>query len=124
MARILIAEDELILALNIEVLVREAGHEVAGPVSSPAAALRVVAGAGIAAALLDVRLRRAELVYPVCDALTEKGIPFAFMTAYEHDVIPARYRSAAILHKPFGQHDVLQVLRTLLTPPSRTAARR
>jgi CheY-like chemotaxis protein len=124
MARILIAEDELILALNIEMLVREGGHEVAGPVSSPAAALRLVADGDIEAALLDVRLRCAELVYPVCDALTETAIPFAFMTAYEHDVIPTRYRSAMILHKPFAQHDVMRVLRALLAATSRTAARR
>jgi CheY-like chemotaxis protein len=114
MARILIAEDELILALDTETLLREAGHDVVGPVSSPSAVLRLIGAGGIDAALLDVRLRNDELVYPACDALIAKGIPFAFATACGYDVIPARYRNTPVLHKPFTDKDVARVLRGLL----------
>jgi CheY-like chemotaxis protein len=122
MARILIAEDELILALNVETLVRAAGHDVVGPLGSPDAVRRAIAGERIDAALLDIQLRREELIYPACNILAAKGIPFAFMTAYDRNVIPARYRNTPILHKPFADKDLTRVLRLLLAGNESRAA--
>jgi len=114
MARILVVEDELILALTIEEILRDEGHVVVGPVARPGEALALIEAQQIDAALLDVRLRHGDVVYPAADALVERAIPFAFMTAYAADGIDARYAEHEVLHKPFTDRDVKRVLRGIL----------
>ena len=114
MARILVVEDELILALTIETILHEQGHKVVGPVARASEALHLIEAEKIDAALLDVRLRHGDVVYPAADALGERGIPFAFMTAYATEGIDPRYAEHDVLHKPFTDRDVQRALRGML----------
>lgn len=114
MARILVVEDELILALTIEAMLIDQGHAVVGPVARAAEAVALIETTPLDAALLDVRLRHGETVYPAAAALAERGIPFAFMTAYAPDTLDRRYPTQALLRKPFNDRDVQRALRDLL----------
>jgi response regulator of citrate/malate metabolism len=64
-AKILIVEDEFLVALLMEETVRNLGHEVVGPVGDLAAAMRLAATEALSAAILDVHLQHGERVYPV-----------------------------------------------------------
>jgi CheY-like chemotaxis protein len=114
MARILIVEDEFVLALTVEAIVQAEGHEVLGPVARVGDALRLIADEPVDAALLDIRLRHDEVVYAAADALAAKDVPFTFMTAYSQDSIDARYRARGTLRKPFSGADVARALRQML----------
>jgi CheY-like chemotaxis protein len=112
--RVLIVEDEAMISLLIENMVRDLGHETAACVYSVGEALSVVdeKRGGIDVAMLDVNLGGC-LVYPVAEALSERGIPFAFLTGYGLAGVPARYAGAPIMQKPVSEHDIAFALDRL-----------
>lgn len=98
------------VAMIIEDTLSDLGCEVVGPMSSIDRALVAARTTErIDGAFLDVNLR-GELVYPVAEALTARGIPFAFVTGYGEKGIDARYRSAPVLTKPFLPETVEQLV--------------
>ena len=101
----------MLVALLIEDLLTELGCAVVGPVSSVAPALSLVRGEAIDAALLDVNLSHGETAYPVADALTARGVPFAFVTGYGRAALRDPHRARPALQKPFPP----QALKGLLT---------
>ena len=110
--RILVVEDEYLLADDLTYALVDAGAEVIGPAGSveDASAL-VTSEERIDAAVLDVNLR-GEMVFPVADALIGRGIPFAFTTGYDQWALPDRFADRPRLEKPFkGQR-----LATALLP--------
>jgi CheY-like chemotaxis protein len=111
--RILIVEDEYLIADDICQALQDAGAEILGPspTVSGAAAL-VAAEAAIDAALLDINLR-GEPVFEVADTLLSRGIPFAFATGYDHWAIPARFGAVPRLEKPFKAPQILAALQPL-----------
>jgi CheY-like chemotaxis protein len=111
--RILIVEDEMLVAMNIEDMLLELGHEVAGLASRLAPALALAAEAEIDAAVLDVNLA-GEQSFPVADLLDGRGIPFLFATGYGLGGIEERYRSRTVLQKPFRLADLEAALRSAL----------
>lgn len=98
-ARILVVDDEPLVAMLVEDLLLELGCEVVGPASTVAGALALVAAGGLSGALLDVNLA-GELVYPVADALRAVGVPFAFVTGYGELGEAEAFRDAPVLKKP------------------------
>ena len=110
--RILIVEDQVLIAELLETVVREAGHVPVGPVSTAKAALQHVTPTDIDAALLDVRLSDG-LVFSVCEKLAELGKPFAFVTGSAATEIPARFRDRPTLAKPYGANELLAILLRL-----------
>jgi CheY-like chemotaxis protein len=112
--RILVVEDEYLLADDLSHALATAGAEVLGPVASIDEAKRMIAGeVRIDAALLDINLR-GEMVFPVADALDARGIPFAFTTGYDHGAIPDRFSERPRLVKPFKPQKIAQLLTLLL----------
>lgn len=109
--RVLIVEDEMLLALDLEEGLRDAGCEVVGPAGSLRAALRLAENSEIDAAILDVNLA-GERVFPVAHVLAERGIPFVFATAYagSDDLYPSDVREVPRLSKPYT---VSQAVATL-----------
>ncbi|WP_235984587.1 response regulator [Mesorhizobium neociceri] len=97
--RILIVEDEWLIAEDHAARLRSAGHRVVGPVPSVQAALDRIAQEEIDAALLDIQLN-GETSYRVAESLQEKSIPFAFVTGHVTSEIPARFATASVLQKP------------------------
>src|SRR5215207_4488033 len=100
-ARLLVVEDEYTIATDLARALEDAGVEVVGPAGSVPHALRLISEAQdiIQGAVLDIRLRD-ERVYPVADALRERGIPFVFATGYEGWVIPSAYADVPRCEKP------------------------
>jgi DNA-binding response OmpR family regulator len=112
--RVLIVEDEALISLMIESTVRDLGHEPAACAYSVSDALSVVGNMtpAIDAAMLDVNLGGC-LVYPVAEALSQRGIPFAFLTGYGVDGVPSRYADVLIMQKPFSEDDLAFALDAL-----------
>jgi CheY-like chemotaxis protein len=110
----LVVEDEYLVAVDIIEILGRAGADVLGPVSSLEAALDLVNSAPpIDGAILDIHLRGAE-VYPVADVLRNRGVPYAFMTAYNQGDLPARFLSVPYLQKPADPAAVLNLLQGLI----------
>src|SRR5205085_11168424 len=103
--RILIVEDEMLVAMNIEDMLLDLGHEVAGLASRLAPALQLAAEAEFDAAMLDVNLA-GERSFPVAELLEGRGIPYLFATGYGIAGIEERYRHAPVLQKPFRAADL------------------
>lgn len=98
--RILIAEDDAILALDVREIFRQAGAEVIGPVATLKQALIMISDGSVSAALLDVNLRDAE-VFPAALALKERGIGMVFYTGYaDVDGLRRDWPGVQVLAKP------------------------
>jgi CheY-like chemotaxis protein len=110
--RILVVEDEMLVAMNIEDMLLELGHEVAGLASRLGPALALARESRFDAAMLDVNLA-GEPSFPVADLLIERGLPFLFATGYGRQGIEARYRDYPLLQKPFRTADLEQALAAL-----------
>ncbi len=107
--RVLVAEDDYVIADALCQELEAAGAEVAGPAPDVAAALALLAQGAIDAAVLDVNLR-GEMAWPVADALLARGVPFVFATGYDVSVIPARYAGVACCEKPVGLAEIASAL--------------
>ena len=98
--RILVVEDEMLVAMSIEDMLLDLGHEVAGLASRLGPALALARESRFDAAMLDVNLA-GEPSFPVADLLIGRGIPFLFATGYGRSGIEERYRDFPLLQKPF-----------------------
>ncbi|HSN70097.1 MAG TPA: response regulator [Steroidobacteraceae bacterium] len=108
--RILVVEDEYLIAADLARQLEAAGVEVLGPVPTVAAALDLLARTSdVDGAVLDVNLR-GENVLPVAATIRERGIPFVFATGYDKLALPGEYAGSRWCQKPV---DVSQVLTLL-----------
>jgi PAS domain S-box-containing protein len=115
--RILIVEDEPLLAMELETNLNALGCKTLRSAATLNAAKAAIGDSGCDAALVDVNLggRQAD---ELAVALTRKNIPFAFVTGYGREGLPAGFKEAAILSKPFAKEELLVVLAQLLQPSS------
>jgi PAS domain S-box-containing protein len=97
--RILIVEDEALVAMILEDQLADLGISVAATCASVPDAMRAIEDNAPQAAILDVNLR-GQLVYPVADCLLDRGIPFVFVTGYGRESIDRRYSFVKVLEKP------------------------
>jgi CheY-like chemotaxis protein len=95
--RIMVVEDEALIAMVLVDHLQEIGLSAVGPFSRVADALKV--DEELDAAILDVNLG-GESVYPVADMLHARGIPFVFMTGYGSASIDPRFATVPVLQKP------------------------
>jgi CheY-like chemotaxis protein len=107
--RVLVVEDEAMIALMQVSLLESAGCTVVGPVRRVDAALRAIAEHRVDVAVLDINLF-GEPVYPVADALTRRNVPFVFLTGYGDEEIPPVYRTRRRLVKPWDERELLETL--------------
>jgi PAS domain S-box-containing protein len=111
--RILIIEDEPLLSMDMEASMAEVGCGVAGPAGTLAKAKQLIASCDCDAALLDANLA-GESVDELAAALTQRNIPFAFVTGYGTDALPQGFGEAIVLGKPFSKHQLRSVVQALL----------
>ncbi|MBV9813244.1 MAG: response regulator [Acetobacteraceae bacterium] len=98
--RLLVVEDEYLVAMDLAAALRDRGAEVIGPVGSVSDALALLAAtADIDGAVLDINLR-GQNVFPIADALRHRGVPFVFATGYDPWTIPDSYADVPRLQKP------------------------
>jgi len=107
--RILIVEDEPLVALMLEDMLMEAGASVVGPAYTLAQALAAAEAEAVDGAILDVNLN-AEPSFAVADTLRRRGIPFIFATGYGQKGIAESYVAEAALSKPYRAADVIAAL--------------
>jgi len=121
--RILIVEDNYLVAEEVGEFVRRCGYAVAGAAPSVEGGLALIAEGGVEGAVLDIDLA-GEPSFPICRALAAKGLPFLFLSAYgrPHVLIPPEFSAAPHLTKPFEPGQFTSALRGLLgAPPSSPA---
>ena len=111
--RILVVEDEMIVAMLIEDLLAEMGAVVMGPASRNAQALDLVAAEAPDGAILDVNLGD-ETTVPVARVLRERGIPFAFATGYGASGVPEEFAGTPHLPKPFRESELAATLTQVM----------
>jgi DNA-binding response OmpR family regulator len=111
--RVLVVENEMLLALALASLLEDIGCEAVGPVGQVATALPIVKKEPLDAVLLDVRLGD-ETVEPIATILARRGIPFALVTGWPRDQIPIALRDRPYVRKPFSDHEIKMVVRELL----------
>jgi DNA-binding response OmpR family regulator len=103
---VLVVEDELLIAMQIESVLRGAGHDVVGPFGRLDRAVSCARDGRLDAAVLDVNLA-GEKVFPVADALARRQIPFVFLTACGQDIVPERFWQRPFLRKPYRAKPLL-----------------
>ena len=106
--RILIVEDEIVVALFLEDVLAEFGYEVAGVVSHLDDAMSRAPDYDVA--LLDVQINGRN-VFDFADMLASRDIPFVFATGYGERGIPERHRGRPVLQKPFLPEDLRRILQ-------------
>jgi two-component SAPR family response regulator len=98
--RILVVEDEFLLAMELEALLERRGCTVLGPVPSVGQALALLDGEPPDVALLDVNLK-GERATPVAAALIDRGVPFVLITGYSaRQLSEPELRTALRIDKP------------------------
>jgi len=111
--RVLVVEDEALVAMQIEGALAAAGCTVVGPAARVSDGLDLAGRGAIDAALLDIDVA-GERSFPVAERLAERGVPFAFCTGYEDaELIPERFRDAPVLPKPFAAPQILAAVERL-----------
>jgi DNA-binding response OmpR family regulator len=111
--RVLVVEDEWMIASQIESIVVGAGFAVAGPFGELEVALAVAQTEDLSAALLDVELGPTTEIYPVADALRDRRIPYGFVTSRPRDQIAPAHAHRPIVAKPFEPRDIEALLTSL-----------
>jgi AmiR/NasT family two-component response regulator len=113
--RILIAEDETIIRLDLRKLLEEAGHEVCAEARDGAEAVELVQAHEPDLAILDVKMPRLDGIDAAKQILEERPIPIVMLTAYGQDELVARAVEAGVfgyLVKPFRESDLLPAIAT------------
>lgn len=115
--RILVVEDETLIAMLLEDMLEELGYALAGSAHTLDGALALAKAADIDAAILDIELDNKKS-WPVAEALMQRGIPFAFATGEgKGAAIDPRFSTAPILGKPYDAQDLKGALEGLLGAP-------
>jgi CheY-like chemotaxis protein len=115
--RVLLVEDEALVAMMIQECLTEYGHSVVGPISRAADALAAAKQGEFDAAILDINLSDG-MAYPVAEILSQRGVPFAFVTGYEADTVDERFSEVPVLQKPIER----QMLQRLFVPSATSTA--
>lgn len=114
MKRILIAEDELFVALDLEYVVERIGYQTSGPFTSVKEADASIGAELPACAILDVRLTDGE-IFPVADRLREAGVPILFHSGHaDEGELLHRYPVSRVCSKPSTLAALQDALTALL----------
>lgn len=113
-SRILVVEDEMMLAMLIEDMLGDFGCEIVGPAASAAAALALMGAKALDAAVIDVNLR-GKKSYAVVDALKARGLPFVFLTGCDAGPLQGLYPNSLVVPKPILQIELELALEKALT---------
>jgi PAS domain S-box-containing protein len=115
--RVLLVEDEALVAMMIQECLAECGHSVIGPISRAADALRAAKEGDYDAAILDINLGDG-MAYPVAEIVSARGVPFVFVTGYEAETVDDRFGDVPVLQKPIER----QMLQRFFLPSVNVAA--
>lgn len=120
-SRILVLEDEALIAMDVRETLEREGFEVVGPFDRVMAAMVAVNAIKIDGAILDVAIGN-EQAYEVAEALTMANIPFVWATAFDRTELPVEFRAHPCLQKPFDTAELTNTLRRALHGDGQRAA--
>jgi CheY-like chemotaxis protein len=103
--RLLVVEDEIMIAMMIEDMLVDLGHEVVALATGLDQGLELARTVGVDLAMLDINLGRGTS-FAIADILSERGIPFFFATGYGPDGLEERHRGRVAIKKPFTAKDL------------------
>lgn len=107
--RVLIVEDESLVAMLLETILEDMGCTPVGPAANIDDGMAMATQGDLDAALLDVNVA-GQQVFPVAQALKDRGVPFVFSTGYGEGGLPDEWRGQATLQKPFTEAAVREAL--------------
>jgi CheY-like chemotaxis protein len=112
--RILVVEDEPLVAMDLAAILEDAGAQVIGPAASLGEALRLACEDGIDGAILDVNLR-GEDVSPTAELLASRSVPIVFHTGHGHPLdLKTRFPGARVCSKPVRPETIVASLESAL----------
>ena len=121
-ARILVVEDEFLVAMQIEAILTRAGWRVIGSAGTLSSAVSLARKSACDAALLDVNLR-SERADEVAAILFARGVPFLFVSGYGRGNLPAAFRqSVELIAKPFSDRTLVEAVRNLIPNKAKLAS--
>ncbi len=120
--RILVAEDDAILAFDLGITLQKAGAKILGPTLTLAHTLTLAQTAPLSAAVLDISLRDEE-VFPAAHTLRGRGVGIVFYTGYAAvDQLKRDWPDAQVLTKPTPARLLVEAVRRVLRPDTNQAA--
>lgn len=111
--RILVVEDEYLIAMEVKNWLQTVGSKVVGPVPSVEQALDLIEDGGLEAAVLDINLGEGDTAYAIADELGERGIPYLFATGDAQMPRAAAYNQRPRLEKPYLKTELMLALTKL-----------
>jgi DNA-binding response OmpR family regulator len=110
--RVLVVEDQYLLAADIRDWLEAAGAIVVGPVPSAAEACALIKSDAVDTAVVDINLGEGP-TYQVARELLARSVPFLFATGYDGGSIPDDFETTARLEKPFKSNDLVAAIQAL-----------
>jgi CheY-like chemotaxis protein len=116
--KVLVVEDEPLVAMALEDLLADSGCTVIGPASSLKQGMRLIEKEAVDGAVLDINLR-GEFVFPLADALAAQSIPFVYVTGYGQ-LLRACNHGRPMLQKPYNNQQLLNIIGQWRPPLQQT----
>ena len=120
--RVLIVEDEPLIAMELHRLLSQAGLDVSGPAGSLRQARELAGDQTLTGAIIDINLGF-DTSYPVADQLLAAGVPVIFVTGYAAEIIPERFAAQTLLRKPIDPQVLMATLHQELSRGGGTVPR-
>lgn len=115
---ILIVENDPAIGLDLRATLFAAGATPVGPANSVSGAFALIADHAVAAAILDIRLHKDELVFPVADTLQALQVPYVFASGRSTALMPLRHGDKPFFDKPFRAEEIVAALAKMLAGDS------
>jgi two-component sensor histidine kinase/response regulator RpfG family c-di-GMP phosphodiesterase len=122
--RVLLVEDESLIAMMMDGMLREIGLDVVGPFGSVSDALAALEREAVDSGIVDINLG-GEMAFPIASALQARRVPFIFMTGYNSEKTAARFPTVRVIQKPIESEMLRDLFLAELgeTPPTTSAVR-
>jgi two-component SAPR family response regulator len=108
--RILVVEDEPLIAMDLERVVANSDCDVMGPACTVGEAMQTLDDNGIDGAIIDVHVS-GEMVYPLADALDRRHVPYIILSGHDRRVLPDRYNSHPFMAKPYDEKKLQRLIQ-------------
>ena len=112
--RVLVVEDEPLIALEIAAILSDAGYTVVGPVGSVAQALALIERSACEAAVIDITLGD-DTAEPIARVLSARATPFVTISGYSREQLPATFKNAPLVSKPVRPELLIAEMRKCLS---------
>jgi len=108
--RVLVVEDDYLIAKEIVTTLHEHGATVMGPVADVTSSRALLAQSTPDCALLDINLK-GQFVFDLAQELVHRGVPSIFTTGYDHSFLPTQFSTAPCLLKPLDMRRLVRSIR-------------